>query len=178
LLETPRPVASPGSWHALWTRSHCEQRVHDQLAEKGFGVFLPKVDVWSRRRGIRRLIQVPMFPGYLFLHSQAIDKSAYIEMSRATGLVRPLGERWDRLAVIPSHEIEAIQKVAAARQRVLPFPYLIEGQHARIAGGPLAGVDGILVKRKPDQGLLVLSVHLLQRSIAVVVDGTDVEPAA
>jgi transcriptional antiterminator NusG len=171
-------MSAAGSWHALWTHSHCEQRVHDQLAEKGFAVFLPKVDVWSRRRGVRRLIQVPMFPSYLFLHSEAIDKAAYIAMSKAKGLVRPLGERWDRLAVIPSHEIQAIERVAAARQRVLPFPYLKEGQHARIADGPLAGVEGILIERKPHQGLLVLSVHLLQRSVAVVVDGTDVEPAA
>jgi transcription antitermination factor NusG len=119
-----------------------------------------------------------MFPGYLFLHSRAIDKAAYVEISKAKGLVRPLGERWDRLAVIPTHEIEAIETVAAAGQRVLPFPYLKEGQHARIADGPLAGIEGILVERKPQQGLLVLSVHLLQRSVAVVVDGMDVEPAA
>jgi transcription termination/antitermination protein NusG len=173
----PRPaVTTAGSWHALWTHSHCEQRVHDQLAQKGFAVFLPKVEVWSRRRGVRRLIQAPMFPSYLFLLHHAMDKAAYVEVSKVKGLVRVLGERWDRLAVIPTDEIQAVETVAAARRPVFPFPYLKEGQHARITDGPLAGIEGILVERKPHQGLLVLSVHLLQRSVAVVVDSTDVEP--
>jgi transcription termination/antitermination protein NusG len=166
-----------GSWLALWTHSHCEQLVHDQILQKGFCVFLPKVDVWSRRRGIQRLIQTPMFPGYLFVRlRQAMDKAAYVEVSRVRGLVRVLGERWDRPAEVPDEEMQVIERVAAARQRVLPFPYLKEGQRARIKKGPLAGIEGILVEAKPQRGLLVLSVHLLQRSVAVVVDGTEVEP--
>ena len=117
-----------------------------------------------------------MFPGYLFLR-HAMDKRAYIEVSKVRWLVRILGERWDRLAVIPDEEMEAIERVADARQPVLPFPYLKEGQRARITGGPLAGVEGILVESRADRGLLVISVHLLQRSVAVVVDGTEVVPA-
>jgi transcription antitermination factor NusG len=77
---------------------------------------------------------------------------------------------------VPDEEMQVIERVAAARQRVLPFPYLKEGQRARIKKGPLAGIEGILVEAKPQRGLLVLSVHLLQRSVAVVVDGTEVEP--
>jgi transcription antitermination factor NusG len=98
-------------------------------------------------------------------------------VSKVRGLVRVLGERWDRLTAIPEEEMQAIQQVTAARQPVLPFPYLKEGQRARITGGPLAGVEGILVEARPRQGLLVLSLHFLQRSVAVVVDGTDVAPA-
>jgi transcription termination/antitermination protein NusG len=166
-----------GSWLALWTHSHCEQLVHDQIVQKGFCAFLPKVDVWSRRRGIQRLIQTPMFPGYLFLRLRhAMDKVTYVEVSRVRGLVRVLGERWDCPAEVPNQEMQAIERVAAARQRVMPFPYLKEGQRARINKGPLAGIEGILVEAKPQRGLLVLSVHLLQRSVAVVVDGTEVEP--
>src|SRR2546428_14118698 len=66
--------ASPAlAWHAVWTRSHCEQLVHDQLAVKGFDLFLPRIDQWSRRGGVRRLIRVPLFPGYVCLHG-AMDK--------------------------------------------------------------------------------------------------------
>jgi len=169
--------SAAGSWLALWTHSRCEQLVHDQIVEKGFCVFLPKVDVWSRRRGVQRLIQTPMFPGYLFLRlGHAMDKATYVEVSRVRGLVRVLGERWDRPAVVPNDEMQAIERVIAARQRVLPYPYLKEGQRARINKGPLAGIEGILVEAKPQRGLLVLSVHLLQRSVAVIVDGTEVEP--
>ncbi len=176
-VDAPIATAS-GSWLALWTHSHCEQLVHDQIAQKGFCVFLPKVGVWSRRRGVQRVIPTPMFPGYLFLRLRhAMDKTAYVEVIKVRGLVRVLGERWDRPAVVPNEEMQAIERVAEARERVLPFPYLKEGQRARISKGPLAGVEGILVEAKPNRGLLVLSVHLLQRSVAVVLNGTEVEPA-
>jgi transcriptional antiterminator NusG len=170
------PPAESGSWYALWTHSHCEQLAHDQLVQKGFCAFLPKVEAWSRRRGVRHLVPAPMFPSYLFLR-HVMNKAAYLEVTKVRGLVRVLGERWDRLTTIPVEEMQAIEKVTAARHPVLPFPYLKEGQRARITRGPLAGVEGILVEARPRQGLLVLSLHLLQRSVAVVVDGTDVVPA-
>jgi len=170
------PSSNTASWFALWTHSHCEQLVHEQLVQKGFCSVLPTIDVWSRRRGTRRLIQAPMFPGYLFLRC-TMDKAAYIEVRKTRGLVCLLGEQWDRLTTIPDDEMQAIETVTAARQPVLPYPYMKEGQRARITGGPLAGLEGILVETRPEQGLLVLSLHLLQRSVAVVIDGTDVVPA-
>ena len=150
--------------------------MYDQLAAKGFQLFLPKINVWSRRGGHRHLIHVPMFPGYLFLH-QAMDKATCIEVGKARGLVRLLGERWDRPAVVTDKEIEAIQKVTDARLPALPHPYLREGQRVRITRGPLADVEGILVRCKPNKGLFVLSIELLQRSVAVEVDSTLVVPA-
>jgi transcription antitermination factor NusG len=170
------PAAASGSWYALWTHSHCEQQVFDQLLQKGLSALLPTVDVWSRRRGVRRLISTPMFPSYLFLRGE-MDKAMYLEVAKVRGLVCLLGERWDRLTTIPDEEMKAIEQVSAARQPVLPYPYLKEGQRARIIAGPLAGVEGILVENRPQQGMLVLSLHLLHRSVAVVVDGTDVVPA-
>src|SRR2546430_12526218 len=89
--------AAPGNWYALWTQSHCEQLVHDQLAAKGFQVFLPKIEVWSRRNGVRRQILTPMFPGYLFLQ-HVMDHLSYVEVRNARGVVNVLGEGWDRLA--------------------------------------------------------------------------------
>src|SRR5262249_61877763 len=96
----PSEHAAREKWHALWTRSNCEQLVHDALHAKGFDVFLPKVGVWSRRAGRRQLAPAPMFRSYLFLR-RAMDKESYIAVSRARGLVAILGERWDRLAVGP-----------------------------------------------------------------------------
>jgi transcription antitermination factor NusG len=107
-----------------------------------------------------------MFPSYLFLH-HALDKTSYIEVRHARGLVRILGERWDQLWAIPTAEIEAIQKAVVARFPLCPYPYLKEGQRVRITHGPLAGMEGILGQSKPAKGLLVLSVERLQRSIAV-----------
>lgn len=163
-------------WYAIWTRSHCERLVSDQLAAKGFHAFLPTIDVWSRRAGVRRRIQVPMFPGYLFLR-HAIDKTSYTEVRKTRGLVGILGERWDDLAVIPTSEIEAIQRVTQTRTPVSTHMYLRAGQRFRITCGPLADVEGILVREKPDKGLLVISIELLRRSVSVEVDCTMAVPA-
>jgi transcription antitermination factor NusG len=163
--------AGAGKWYALWTKSHSEQLVYDQLAAKGFDVFLPKIEAWSRRGGVRHRIPVPMFPGYLFLHN-VMDLKSYIEVLKTRELVRILGEGRDRLAVVPDAEIDAIQKVVQAHLHALPYPYLREGQRVRITEGPLAGVEGILVHTKPNKGLLVLSIELFQRSVAVEVDCT------
>jgi transcriptional antiterminator NusG len=168
--------SSEKKWHVLWTRSHCEQAVFDQLAPKGFHLFLPKIDVWSRRNGVRHRANVPMFPGYLFFH-HTTDSKSYIELRKARGLVKILGESWDRLAVVPDNEIDAIQRVHNARLPALPHPYLREGQRVRITDGLLAGAEGILLQTKPNKGLLVLSVNLLQRSVAVEVDCALVAPA-
>src|SRR5207249_190312 len=66
-------------WRVLWTHSNCEQLVCDQLAAKGFDLFLPSVEAWSRRGGVRRLSRVPLFGGYLFLR-HAMDKASYLEV--------------------------------------------------------------------------------------------------
>ena len=163
-------------WHVLWTRSHCEQIVHDQLATRGFAPFLPTVSSWCRRRGVRHLVRVPLFQGYLFLRHR-IDKSSYVEVCQTRGLVRVLGERWDRLAVVPDADIEAIRKITASDAPVLPHPYLRTGQRVRVTRGPLADVEGIVVRSDPKKGLLVVSVDVLRRSIAVHLDCTLLEAA-
>jgi transcriptional antiterminator NusG len=171
--ESERPGAR---WHVLWTHSNYEQLVYDQLTAKGFRLFLPKLDAWSRRGGVHHLSCDPMFRGYLFLY-HVMDKLSYIEVCSTNGLVRILGERWDRLETVPDREIEGIQRVLGAGLLVLPYAYLRKGQRVRITRGPLADVEGILVQSKPKKGLLVLSVDLLQRSVAVHVDCTLVTAA-
>ena len=163
-------------WHVLWTHSHCEQLVCDQLGARGFHPFLPCLRVWSTRAGRRRLISVPMFPGYVFLHDM-LDKTAHVEARKARGVVCVLGEAWDRPARVPEEEIQAIRRIVDSGLPTLPHPYLRQGRRVRIIAGPLAGLEGILVKARPEKGLLVLSVNLLQRSVAAEVDWTDVAPA-
>ena len=163
-------------WHVLWTKSNCEQQVYDQLSAKGFDVFLPSVDKWSSQKGRRRLLSAPLFSSYFFVH-HAMDKASYIEISKARGLARILGARWDKLATVPDVEIEAIQRVVRNSLPRMPHPYIKEGQRVRITRGPLANVEGILVQSEPSKGLLVLSVELLRQSLAVQIDCTLVAAA-
>ena len=167
-LETPQ-------WFALWTNSHCEQLVHDSLAARGLRSFLPLMGEWSRRAGVSRLITRPMFPGYLFVH-EVMDKRTYIEVVKTRGLVRVLGERWDKLAPIDDKEIDAIRTLVTADIPVQPYPYLQEGQRVRITDGALAGTEGYFVRSRPNRGLLVISIALLQRSVAVEIPSSAVEP--
>jgi transcription antitermination factor NusG len=170
----PAAVATACPWYALYTRSHCEQLVYEQLTAKGFHLFLPKMQVWSQRAGVRHRIEVPLFPGYLFLHSQ-VDSAIYLEVRQARGLVRILGQGWGRLAVVPEEEIHAIHTVLRSKLPLHPHPYLQKGQRVRVMRGLLSGVEGILVGAKANKGRLVLSVELLQQSVAVEVDCSDVE---
>ena len=175
----PSPLSLPvtARWHVLWTRSHCEQQVHDQLAGKRFDLFLPKCEAWNRRAGIRSLVGGPLFPGYLFLR-HALDKESYLEVRKARGLVAILGDGWERPAALADTEIDGIRRMVQAKAPMTAHPYLKEGRHVRITRGSLAGLEGLLLRVNPQQGLLVVSLHLLQRSVAVEVDCTAVEPTA
>ncbi|HXG03857.1 MAG TPA: transcription termination/antitermination NusG family protein [Candidatus Binatia bacterium] len=171
----PDQTTPRSAWHVLWTRSHCEELVHDQLQAQGFHVLLPRIRAWVRGRGGRKRAVIPMFPGYLFL-CHAMDKPSYLAVRKARGLVDILGERWDALAVVPDHEVEAIERLDRSRMAARLYPYLRDGQRVRITGGPLVDVQGVLVRVNESKGMLVLSVDLVKRSIAVEVDCTQVVP--
>jgi transcription antitermination factor NusG len=174
-MTMSEPTRRP--WHVLWTHSHCEKLVFDQLAAQGFRLFLPAIDTWSRPRGGRRLLRrAPLFPGYLFLN-HALDHWSDVQVRKARGLVAILGDTWDRRAVVPSEQIEGIQKLVDSPLPALPYAYPPVGQRMRITTGPLEGLEGTLVRTHPRRGLLVLSVELLRRGAAVEIDCTHVTPA-
>jgi transcription antitermination factor NusG len=172
--EAERPLG----WHVLWTRSNSEKLVKEQLVAKDYEVFLPMNDQWSlsgtraRKQPIRR---VPMFKGYLFLRHR-IDRTAFLDISNTKGLVHILGSRWDRLAQVPDEELASIKRAEESREPLLPYPYLKVGSRVRIIRGTLTNAQGILVRTELAKGLLVISVGLLQRSVAVKVRCADVAP--
>jgi transcription antitermination factor NusG len=156
-------------WYALWTHSHCEQLVRGQLHAKGFEVFLPTIGAWSWRAGAKHRIRRPLFPGYLFVRDE-LSGARYVEVLKARGLVGVLGGQDGGPGQIPDGEIEAIRSLVNSELPASPYPYLQTGQRVRITEGPLAGVEGILVEHRAGKGLLVLSVNLFRRSVAVEVD--------
>ena len=88
-------TAGDAAWYAVWTQSHYENIVAQQLSAKGFAAFLPEMSVWSKRDGEMRLIRVPMFPGYLFVRD-SMDKRSYIEILKSRGVVRILEDGWNK----------------------------------------------------------------------------------
>ena len=169
------PHETIDAWYAVWTRSHSERLVVDQLSAKGFATFLPEMGIWSKRQGQMHVIPTPMFPGYLFVR-QRMDKHAYIEMLKVRGLVRILEDGWNRLTPIADHEVEAVQRVVEAKVPVFPHGPLFEGDRVRVTEGPLKNVEGTFIQDRPGCGRLVVSVGLLGRGVAVEVDCTSVTP--
>jgi hypothetical protein len=166
-------LAVEESWFALWTHSHCDAARARSTGGESVPPFLPLIRL-VRRGGAASGPQADV-SRYLFLR-HTIDKASYIEIMKTNGVVRILGERWDRPAVVAGAEIDAVRQVLETGLPILPHSYLREGQRVRITEGPLAGVEGVLVRSQLQKGLLVLSVELLQRSVAVEVDCTFVVP--
>jgi transcription antitermination factor NusG len=164
------------AWYAVWTKSHCERLVLDQLSAKGFSAFLPEVGMWSKRQGRMHVVPAPMFPGYLFVRDR-MDKQAYIEMLKVRGVVRILEDGWSRLTPIPNQEVESVERVMQAGVPVFRHA-LQEGDRVRVKDGPLGGVEGVFIQDKPGTGRLIVSVGLLGRGISVEVDGTSVTPCS
>jgi transcription antitermination factor NusG len=106
-----------------------------------------------------------------------MDKVSYIEVCKTNGLVSILGERWDRLEAVPDGEMEAIRQALDSHLPIFPHAYLREGQRVRIVRGPMADVEGIFLRGNPRKGLLVISIEMLRRSVAVEVDCTMVAAA-
>ena len=170
------PKAAPGAepWYAIWTRSNCERLVAQQLSAKGFAAFLPEMSERSVRQGKAHVVPVPMFPGYLFLR-HAMEKSSYVEILKVRGIVRILEGGWTRLTPIADEEVDGIQRLVDAGVPVFPHAYFHHGDRVRVVHGPLTGVEGIFLRDKPHRGRLVVSVNLLQTSVAVEVDADFVE---
>jgi transcription antitermination factor NusG len=174
-IEGAKPV-DRAHWYAIWTRSHCEDLVADQLRAHGHTIFLPKIVTWARGAHGRTRAVRALLPGYLFLQCQ-LDKHTHVDVLKTRGVVRILGERWDRLAPIPDDEVTAVRRMVDSDVHAFRYAIPQDGERVRIVDGPLKGLEGCFIRARPTQGLFVVSVTLLQRSVAAEVDADWVERA-
>jgi len=158
------------NWYAVYTRHHHEKCVAGNVSGKGIETFLPLYNVRSLWADRVKTIQKPLFPCYLFVRMALEGRLAVLQTAGVHFLVGTS----DGPVPIPDHEIDSIRCAVNGRLLVEPFPFLNAGDWVRVTSGPLAGVEGILV-RKAKQDRLVLSVEMLQRSVAVEIDGYCVE---
>jgi len=160
-------------WYALKVRTGGEARLGINLEQKGFEIFLP---TWLEiRRYSDRLkkIQSPMFPGYLFCRLDVNRRQPVLTTTGVEKIVSFGGEP----CAVPEKEIEAIQRALTAGKSVVPWPYLQTGDAVIVQFGPLTGVEGLVV-RADGKDRIVLSVNLLQRSVAVQIDRDQIRPLA
>jgi transcription antitermination factor NusG len=156
-------------WYALYTCANHEKKAAAEISRRGVESYLPLYQV-ARRWSDRRVeIEMPLFPGYVFVHLALCDR---LRVLQVPGVVRLVG--FGGLpSALPREEMDAL-RAGLNGVRAKPHPFLTVGKRVRIKRGPLAGMRGILLRRK---GCLrvVLSIDLIMRSVMVDADLADVE---
>ena len=158
-------------WYALHTRSRHEKVARDQLTAKGITNLLPiwrKRSVWKDRV---KMIDEPLFRGYMFGYFALQDK---LDVLQSVGIVNIVGVNGKAIPV-PEEQIQAVKTMVEQRMAYDPHPFLKEGMRVRVKHGVLAGAEGILLTKKHNYRL-VISVDLIQQSVAVDIDSAAVEP--
>jgi transcription antitermination factor NusG len=160
------------NWYAIHTRSNCEKRVRLALTKAGVETYLPtfrEVHQWKDRK---KVVEVAVFPGYLFVHF-ADSSASRLAVSRIDGVVRILGSG-EKIEAVTDAEIENLRFLLNSSAQCMAHPLLREGNWVRVKRGALKNLEGLLVRVK-NQTRLVLSITLLSRSISTEVDAGDVE---
>ena len=156
-------------WYALYTCSNREKRVADQLQGREVEHFLPQYESVRRWKDRRVTLKLPLFPGYVFVRLALRDRLRVVQIPGVVHLVGFNGLP----AALPDEDMEILRSGLSQRLHAEPHPFLTIGRRVRINRGPLAGLQGIL-RRKKANFRVVVSLELIQRSVAVDVDAADV----
>jgi transcription antitermination factor NusG len=167
-------VTPTDSWYALYTRPRHERVVLQRLLDLRIETFFPtvtEVHQWSDRK---KTVQLPLFSCYVFARF-APDRAQRLRVLTIDGVLGLVGNRGEG-SPIPDDQIDAVHALVERKLPYFPYPFLKVGERVRIRSGALDGVEGILVARNGTQ-TLVISIDALQRSLAVRVEGYEVEAA-
>ncbi|KHE93612.1 MAG: UpxY family transcription antiterminator [Candidatus Scalindua rubra] len=159
-------------WYAIHTRSRHEKQVDSFLRERGIDTFLPLVHTLSRRRDRKKYVDMPLFPGYMFV---CTDKERLFDVKYTRGVTRIIGTDIDVPTPIPDKQILDLKSLAENNVQLDQFSYLVKGRAVRVKAGPLKGIEGILVERKGHYKL-VIRIDLLQKGAAAEVFISDIDP--
>lgn len=160
------------SWYALHTRSKFENKVYDALIKKSIEVFFPKVQVRSKRRDRKVMLNVPLFPGYMFIKTD-LNPCEYIEIIRTVGAVRLIGNK-DSPVSISSESIESLKIIVAQNNPIITGIRFKRGDRVIVVYGPFAGVTGIF-DRYEKKGRVLVYIEALGQFAGVNVSKKDVE---
>ena len=165
------PSAGADDWYAIYVNPNCERRVAHALTGKGFESYLPLC--WQYRNWSNRVRKVEraLMPGYVF---SRFCSQKRLPILTVPGVVYIVGTRSGPTPVDPD-ELAAVRQVAESSRMAEPWPFLAAGKLVTLEYGPLRGVTGRLISA--GSGLkVVVSISLLQRSVAVEVDRSWVSP--
>jgi transcription antitermination factor NusG len=158
-------------WYAVQTCANHEKRVRQQLDLRVVETYLPVYESVRHWKDRRVRLELPLFPGYLFVRLALCDR---LQVLRIPSVVR-IVEFGGKAVALPEHEIETLRRGLTPELGVEPHPYLKVGRRVRVTTGPLQGFEGILVRKK-NRSRFVISIDLIMRSVAVEIDVAELEP--
>jgi transcription antitermination factor NusG len=153
-------------WYAIRASARWEVLASDELSRRGIETYLPLCRVKRRWSDRVKIIDQPLFSGYLFGRFRLADRIRVLESPG----VRQIVGIGAAPAPIAANEIDNLRTLVAAHPLLVSWPYLQAGQKVRIDRGPLAGVEGFVVRAEKSALRIVVSVDLLQRSVAAEID--------
>lgn len=159
-------------WYAAYTCANHEKRVVNELEARGVEHFLPLYKTVRRWKDRRVSLELPLFPGYVFVKFALRDRLRVLQIPSVVRMVGFGG----LLAALPEREMEILRSGISQDPCAEPHPFLIVGRRVHITNGPFAGLEGVL-KKKRNNFRVVVTLELIQRAIAVDVDVSDVQPA-
>ena len=157
-------------WYALRVRAQHERVVSNMLHLKGYEEFVPSYRTKKRWSDRLKELELPLFPGYVFCR---FDVTKRLPILLTPGVVQVIGIGKTPIP-IPEREIDALKSVVSSQLPVGPYAFLHIDQKIRVTTGALEGLEGILLVKKPFR--LVVSITMLQRSVAVEVDEDWIVP--
>ena len=173
------PTASPvmadenSHWYAVHTRARHEKMVAERLLEQGISTYLPIVKETHRWSDRKKIVELPLFSCYVFARFTPSNQER-LRICKTIGVLQVVGMQGEAIS-IPDEQIDAVRVLMNEQLAWSAHPFLKIGQRVRICSGALKGVEGILVARNGDR-TLVVSVDVIQRSLAVRIEGYQVEP--
>jgi transcription antitermination factor NusG len=159
-------------WYAFRTRARHEKRAAQQLQEAGVQTFLPiahQIREWSDRR---KVVEMPLFPGYGFVRINYLspDRVRVLSVHGIVSFVGPNGSG----TPVPDRQIEDLRAGVDHKMPCQPHPYVAVGRRVRIRGGALDGVEGVLTAQREDRSL-VISLDSIQRAVSIRIEGYDLD---
>lgn len=157
-------------WYAAYTSANHEKRVAEQLVQRSVEYFLPLYQSVRRWKDRKVCLQQPLFPGYVFVRIALYNR---LQVLQVPGVAKLIGFNGMPTA-LAQEEIDVLRTSLLNGAHAQPHPYLPIGRHVRVTKGPMAGLQGVL-KRKKGKVRLVVSMELIQRAMFVEIDVADVE---
>jgi transcription antitermination factor NusG len=157
-------------WYAVYTSANHERRVAEQFALRNIDHFLPQYESVRKWKDRKVRLQMPLFPGYVFVHLELPNR---LQVLQVPGVARLVGFNGQAVAV-PQEDVLRVREFLNRGFRAEPHPFLKIGRRICVKAGPLAGMKGVIVRRK-NGSRFVISFELIQRSMAIDIDAVDIE---